>query len=142
MATTRSGPAVLAIIGVVIAGLGALTYYRYQHDMQRARARVAIGGQIVETPCGPIEYAVVGEGPAVLVAHGAGGGYDQGLDFGKSLIGGGWRVIAVSRFGYLRAPLPADASAAAQADVYVCLLDALKIRRAAIVGGSAGAPSS
>ncbi len=51
-------------------------------------------------------------------------------------------MIAMSRFGYLRTPLPADASAAAQADAHACLLDALGIRRAAIVGASAGAPSS
>jgi pimeloyl-ACP methyl ester carboxylesterase len=48
----------------------------------------------------------------------------------------------MSRFGYLRTPLPADASAAAQADAHACLLDALGIRRAAIVGASAGAPSA
>jgi len=52
------------------------------------------------------------------------------------------RVIAMSRFGYLRTPLPAEASAAAQADAHACLLDALGIRRAAILGVSAGAPSS
>ena len=39
-------------------------------------------------------------------------------------------------------PLPADASAEAQADAHACLLDALGIERAAIVGGSAGAPSA
>jgi len=54
----------------------------------------------------------------------------------------GIRVIAMSRFGYLRTPMPAAASAAAQADAHVCLLDALGIRRAAAMGGSAGAPSA
>ena len=34
----------------------------------------------------------------------------------------------MSRFGYLRTPLPADASAAAQADAHACLLDSLGIR--------------
>src|SRR6185503_12072375 len=53
-----------------------------------------------------------------------------------------FRVIAMSRFGYLRTPLPADASPAAQADAHACLLDALKISRAAVIGASAGAPSS
>jgi 2-hydroxy-6-oxonona-2,4-dienedioate hydrolase len=48
----------------------------------------------------------------------------------------------MSRFGYLRTPMPADASAAAQADAHVCLLDALGIKRAAVMGGSAGAPSA
>ena len=54
----------------------------------------------------------------------------------------GFRVIAPSRFGYLRTPLPADASAQAQADAHACLLDALNIPRAAVIGASAGAPSA
>jgi pimeloyl-ACP methyl ester carboxylesterase len=97
---------------------------------------------VVQTPCGPIEYAAAGVGEPVLVVHGAGGGFDQGIDFARALAGRGWRVIAMSRFGYLRTPLPAEASAAAQADAHACLLDALDIRRAAIIGASAGAPSS
>jgi pimeloyl-ACP methyl ester carboxylesterase len=64
------------------------------------------------------------------------------MDFGRPLAERGFRVIAMSRFGYLRTPLPADASPAAQADAHACLLDALGIQRAAIAGASAGAPSS
>ncbi|MCK7580716.1 MAG: alpha/beta hydrolase [Chromatiales bacterium] len=127
-------------MGTVVAGLGAVTYF-YQRDIQQARARVASGSQIAQTPCGPIEYAVAGDGPPVLVVHGAGGGFDQGLDFSKPLVERGFRVIAMSRFGYLRTPLPADATPAAQADAHACLLDALRIQRAAILGISAGAPS-
>ena len=97
---------------------------------------------MARTACGPIEYATVGEGPPVLVVHGAGGGFDQGAHFGKPLAAKGFRVIAMSRFGYLRTPLPADASAAAQADAHACLLDALAISRAAVIGASAGAPSA
>ena len=78
----------------------------------------------------------------VLVVHGAGGGFDQGMDIAAPLVGHGFRVIAVSRFGYLRTPMPDDASPAAQADAHACLLDALRIQRAAIFGISAGAPSS
>ena len=78
----------------------------------------------------------------MLFIHGAGGGFDQGLSFGADLAAAGFRVIAMSRFGYLRTPLPADASAAAQADAHACLLDALDVPRAAIIGGSAGAPSA
>ena len=74
--------------------------------------------------------------------HGSGGGHDQGMAFAGALATQGIRVIAMSRFGYLRTPMPIDASAAAQADAHVCLLDALDIRRAAVVGGSAGAPSA
>lgn len=97
---------------------------------------------ILETSYGPIEYAEAGNGPPVLVIHGAGGGFDQGLDIGEKLVRNGFRVIAPSRFGYLRTPLPQDASAAAQADAHAALLDALHIERCAVFGVSAGGPST
>jgi 2-hydroxy-6-oxonona-2,4-dienedioate hydrolase len=88
------------------------------------------------------EYAELGDGPPLLVVHGAGGGFDQGIELGRSLAKRGFRVIAMSRFGYLRTPLPADPSPAPQADAHASLMDALEIPRAAIFGGSAGAPSA
>ena len=142
MASGGFGRAVFILMSLAVVGVSALTTLRYQRDIRHARERVAAGSQIVQTPCGPIEYAVAGDGPPVLVVHGSGGGYDQGLDFGEPLATHGLRVIAVSRFGYLRTPLPADASAAAQADAHACLLDALKLGRAAVIGASAGAPSA
>ncbi len=114
----------------------------YRRDIGRARELIATRCRSVQTPLGPIEHALLGEGEPVLVVHGAGGGFDQGLDIGAPLSRMGFRIIAMSRFGYLGTPLPADASAAAQADAHACLLDALGIPRAAIVGASAGAPSS
>jgi pimeloyl-ACP methyl ester carboxylesterase len=68
--------------------------------------------------------------------------FDQGIAFAGCLANKGIRVIAMSRFGYLQTPMPIDASAEAQADAHVCLLDALGIQQAAIAGGSAGAPSA
>ncbi|MCE9550710.1 MAG: alpha/beta hydrolase [Betaproteobacteria bacterium] len=142
MIRTKVGRAVAILIGLLITGLFALVYANYQHDIHQARERILVGSQIAETPCGNIEYAVVGDGTPVLAVHGAGGGYDQGMDFSAVLAKNGFRVIAMSRFGYLRTPLPADASPSAQADAHACLLDALHIRRVAIIGVSAGAPSS
>lgn len=113
----------------------------YRRDIEAARRRVAGGSRLAQTRCGPIEYAIAGQGPPLLVVHGAGGGYDQGLDLGEPLLDR-FGVIAVSRFGYLGTPLPPDASAAAQADAHACLLDALGIERVAILGASAGAPSA
>jgi pimeloyl-ACP methyl ester carboxylesterase len=52
----------------------------------------------------------------------------------------GFRWIAGSRFGYLRAQLPPDASTAAQADALAALLDALGIERAAVLAMSGGVP--
>ncbi len=130
------------LVALLVAVLFLLIYPRYRRDIRRARQRVATGSRTIETPCGTIEYAVAGEGAPVLVVHGAGGGYDQGMDISASLLESGFRIIAVSRFGYLRTPLPADATPAAQADVYACLLDALDIRQAVVFGASAGGPSS
>ena len=89
-----------------------------------------------------MEYGLSGAGRALLVIHGAGGGFDQGLEFGRPLARSGFKVVAPSRFGYLKTPLPPDPSPAAQADAYVCLLDALGLQRVAVLGGSAGAPSA
>jgi len=127
---------------VLGAAVFAFTFFTYRADIREARARVSTGSTLVQTRCGLIEYAAIGHGPPVLVIHGAGGGYDQGLEFARALTSAGFRVIAMSRFGYLRTPLPENASAAAQADAHACLLDALNIPLAAVVGLSAGAPSS
>ena len=132
----------LAAAVLAVAGALAFVYFAYRRDLQRERERVASGSSVVQTPCVPIEYAAAGEGRPLLIVHGAGGGFDQGMFFARSFVERGFRVIAMSRFGYLRTPLPADASPAAQADAHACLLDALKIPRAAILGASAGAPST
>ncbi len=136
----RRAPAWIAV-GVVV-GFAGFVYTSYRHDIGNARERVSRASLIAHTPCGPIEYAVAGQGLPLLVVHGAGGGFDQGVDFAAPLTRRGLRVIAMSRFGYLRTPLPADASAAAQADAHACLLDALAIPSTAVVGASAGAPSA
>jgi len=129
---------VLGVAGVGVLGMAVA----YLHDIGAAHRRVSAGSAVTETRCGRIEYAERGNGPPVLVVHGAGGGFDQGLLLGRRLSDHGYRVIAVSRFGYLRTPLPADASAESQADAHACLLDALGITRAPVFGVSAGGPSS
>jgi pimeloyl-ACP methyl ester carboxylesterase len=135
----------IALTGSIVVALAvvvALAWPSYRRDLDEARARATSGSEMAQTACGPIEYAALGSGPAVLLVHGAGGGFDQMLDAGREIAQRGFRVVLPSRFGYLRTPLPADASPAAQADAHACLLDALKIDRAAVVGVSAGAPSS
>jgi 2-hydroxy-6-oxonona-2,4-dienedioate hydrolase len=132
----------LILAAVVVVGAVLLTYPMYRRDINRAYERISTGSRIAETRCGAIEYATAGEGPPVLSVHGAGGGFDQGLEVAEQLTRAGFRVVAMSRFGYLRTPLPQDASAAAQADAHACLLDALNIERAAVLGTSAGGPSS
>jgi len=126
----------------LVAAVFGLGYAAYIRDLEHARQRVATGSRVAQPACGPVEYAEIGNGPAVLLVHGAGGGFDQLLGLAAELARGGFRVVSMSRFGYLRTPLPADASPQAQADAHACLLDELRIGRAAIIGVSAGAPSS
>jgi pimeloyl-ACP methyl ester carboxylesterase len=118
------------------------TWFVYHRDISAARARSASGSRVIATACGTIEYADAGSGIPVLAIHGAGGGFDAGLQLGQGLIDRGFRVIAPSRFGYLRTPMPADGSPMAQADAHACLLDALKIDRVAVIAASAGSPSA
>jgi pimeloyl-ACP methyl ester carboxylesterase len=136
-------PRALLVTAVSATLVGsAFIYGRFQRDIAEARTRATAGGTVVQTRCGPIEYEEAGHGLPVLVVHGAGGGHDQGMSFARPLVQRSFRVIAVSRFGYLGTPLPTDASAEAQADAHACLLDALAIPQAAIIGVSAGGPSS
>ena len=131
---------------LVFAGIGAaiaaVIWWQFHIAIAAARARAAQGSTVIETPCGLIEYQDAGSGQPLLAVHGSGGGYDQGMAFAHPLTLRGIRVIAISRFGYLRTPMPEGASAEAQADAFVCLLDALNIPKAAVMGGSAGALSA
>ncbi|MGE6698906.1 alpha/beta fold hydrolase [Hyphomonas sp. NPDC076900] len=127
----------LAAILVVLIGV-ALTLARTE-AMVRAEA-LAGQSEVARTPHGLVEYAIRGEGPPVLVIHGAGGGFDQGLLLAEAVGGPGRRWISVSRFGYLRSPLPENASTAAQADALADLLTELEIERVDVLAMSGGAP--
>jgi len=146
----------------------------YQRDLAEQRARVAQGSRLVSTRCGPVEVAEMGMAlgagqaatPPLLVVHGSGGGFDQGLRLGADFAPPGTRVIAPSRFGYLRTPWPGLAEGEAeakgqakaeakgetaaagrpapnigevQADHLACVLDALGVAQVAVMGVSAGA---
>ena len=131
--------AILAGLGGLSLAGGAYVAGAYRSAMSAADARLARRSSLIETGAGPLEYAVAGEGPVVLMIHGTGGGFDQGLLFADALRQSGARIIAPSRFGYLRSGFPDDASPAHQADVLVALLDHLRIERLPVIGGSAGA---
>ncbi|UZK69677.1 alpha/beta hydrolase [Sphingomonas sp. S1-29] len=108
----------------------------------RPAHRFALASEVIAIEFGTLEYAVRGEGPPILMVHGTGGGFDQGLSFGAGLRRHGYQIIAPSRFGYLRSDYPAAPSSANQADAFVALLDHLGIDRLPVVGGSAGALSA
>jgi len=128
-------------IGLAAAISGGLIYGQYLREMALANQRIASGGKVIETACGPVQYTEFGEGPPMLIVHGAGGGYDQGEYFAK-LIGRSYRWIAPSRFGFLGQPVPEEANSEMQADAFACLLDTLGIDQVGVVGVSMGGPSS
>jgi pimeloyl-ACP methyl ester carboxylesterase len=116
---------------------------RYTREIKAARARLnSLGSQVIDTTCGPIEYAQVGAGYPLLVVHGAMGGFDQGLWLGRSFDVTNYQIVSVSRFGYLRSLLPAGANLDSQADAFAALLDVLEIKQAAVFAASAGATSA
>jgi pimeloyl-ACP methyl ester carboxylesterase len=132
---------VAGVIGIT-AVFHTVTYPRYHREMEAAKARLLADSELLTTGHGDIEYAVQGEGTPVLSLHGAGGGYDQGLWAAKMAFGDGYKIISVSRFGYLRSPIPKDASIKAQAAQYKDLLDCLHIQKVIVLGISAGGPSA
>ena len=145
--TARNSLFVGIMLSVVTIVVVVFLYGSFQADMAVAQSRIAKGSQIIDTAFGHIEYADAGHGYPVLVVHGAGGGYDQGVILANILLdGNSYRVIAPSRFGFLHTPVPDvtnnKSSFAAQADVYANLLDKLNIKKVAVFGFSAGGPSS
>jgi pimeloyl-ACP methyl ester carboxylesterase len=133
-------PLTLALIPVIAAFLALAAYGIYRRGIATLRAALARGSTVIDTRHGPIEVARLGEGPPVLVLHGAGGGYDQALLLARMFGPTGHQWIAVSRFGYLRSPLPTDASTKAQAEALLDLLDAMGIDRVGILAMSGGVP--
>ncbi|NDJ54073.1 MAG: alpha/beta hydrolase [Chloroflexi bacterium] len=134
------------MIGLV--GLGLFLFIvvlNYTHWFSSRTSALNAGSQVIETEMGPIEYALVGdEGPVVLSLHGVPGGYDFGIGVANmlSLNESGFRVLSVSRPGYLRTPLNGLVSAESQADLYAALLDELAIDSVALLAVSGGGPSA
>jgi pimeloyl-ACP methyl ester carboxylesterase len=133
---------ILALAALICAGAGARLYAAYRRALRAAEQRLDGASSMVATRSGPVEYAETGSGAPLLIVHGSGGGFDQGMELAGPLAPYGFRAIAMSRLGYLRTPIRADASPAAQADAHADLLAALGVERAAILGASAGAPSA
>jgi pimeloyl-ACP methyl ester carboxylesterase len=93
---------------------------------------------VIQTARGPVETLITGEGPAVVVLHGALGGYDRARVY--SFPEAGFKFICPSRPGYLRTPLSSGITAEEQADLTAVLLNELGIEQAAVIGCSAGGP--
>lgn len=135
MGETASALGLAALAAGVLGAAGVRR--RFRADLAAARARLA-GPATVATRHGPIAHAAAGAGPPVLVLHGALGGFDQGLAIARPLADRGFRLVAPSRPGYPGTPLPPGATAAAEAEMFADLLDALGLGTVAVAGMSAG----
>ena len=144
---TFVGTILVCLLAVMLA---AISWKKLDKPLNPAIDKLHSKSQVVETPCGLIEYGVDGpvDGTPIMISHGLFGGYDHGLHFGEGLAKRGYRVISPSRFGYLDTPAPDDddeeeTSLTSSANLFSCLMDALhkvqKKRKMTLVGFSAGA---
>jgi pimeloyl-ACP methyl ester carboxylesterase len=118
---------------------GAFVIVKFEGWKKAKLAALDAGSKVIETTAGPVEYTERGSGPAVLICHGAPGGYDQAMLLGEPLAKAGFRVIAPSRPGFLRTPLTTGLLFEDQADALAALLDKLGIKHVAVLGFSTGA---
>jgi pimeloyl-ACP methyl ester carboxylesterase len=143
MKVSKKGTLTAGVLAGTLLLASGLSISSYRTEIRAVRERIeSLGSQILETECGTVEYARLGSGYPVLAIHGNAGGFDQGLGLAQSYLDSGFQIIAPSRFGYLRSPIPAGATPALQADAYACLLDALSVGQVAILTSSAGVTSS
>lgn len=78
----------------------------------------------INTPCGPVEFAVAGSGPPILYFHGTPCSSALAIEMELQLVDDGFQLIVPQRPGYYGTPL----------------LDHLKIDRVAGIGTSGGGP--
>jgi 2-hydroxy-6-oxonona-2,4-dienedioate hydrolase len=133
---------VLAGVGAATVVAGAVAAVAYRRDMAAAHGRVRGQSELLPSPLGDIEFSQGGRGPAVLVVHGSGGGFDQGELLARAVLDDRVHWIAPSRFGYLRSTFAPGATFDEQAHAYAYLLDHLRIEQAAVVALSHGGPSA
>lgn len=99
---------------------------------------------VTVTAIGPVEHTDTGAGRPLLAIHGGLGGYDQSWLLARAILAdlSDFRVLGVSRPGYLGTPQALARTPEAQADLYAALLDALGIKRTLVAAVSAGGPSA
>lgn len=133
---------VLRFVAIGLVTVVVIVSAVYLRDMGRNYERVQAKGTVIPSPYGNIEYTEGGSGPAVLVIHGSGGGYDQAELIVQAVLGEQFYCIAPSRFGYLRSTFHEGATWDDQAHAYAYLLDELGVEKAAVVAMSHGGPSA
>ncbi len=97
-------------------------------------------GSIVSTARGPVECLVEGAGIPVVVLHGSPGGIDAADIMSTFLPRQQFRVVLLSRPGYLGTDLLDRETPDRQADLVAALLDAHDIDKASVFAWSGGGP--
>jgi pimeloyl-ACP methyl ester carboxylesterase len=134
---------VVILIVLFIAFASLVIVVSYNRDLSNHLHKLDnIQSKVYKSKFGDIEYLLEGEGPTVLISHGVTGGVDQGIGLAQAYFGGGYQLIYISRFGYLKSTMPKEASAKLQAAAYNELIDYLGIKNVYILGNSAGGPSA
>ena len=98
--------------------------------------------KLIKTSRGVVEAATWGEGPAVLLLHGAMGGYDQGILLAQTVTYPRFHYVAISRPGYLGSALRIGRMPQEQADLCAEVLDQLGAENAAVIAISGGGPTA
>jgi len=107
---------------------------------QQILKNVTINPKIISTAKGNIEYDLTDKDASVILGcHGGIGGVDQSrllIDFAKN----DFRLLSISRPGYLGTPIESGKSPEEQADLFAATLDALNIKKVAVLCASFGGP--
>lgn len=92
---------------------------------------------MVQTKRGPIEYRIVGQGPAVLLLNGGHTSCNSPLGDEQFFLNQGYQLLIPSRPGYGKTPSSTGKTAEAFADALVDFLNVLHIDHVIVVGISA-----
>lgn len=123
---------VLAIISIV-------KIFQYRTDVRTAYKKLdAYPVQAINTEFGKMSFIDNGIGDPILLSHGIFGGYDQGYESLKGLVGDNFRKLVPSRFGYPGSEVPEEPIPENQAKAFVELMDELNIDKTYVITTSAG----
>ncbi|HEY5743623.1 MAG TPA: alpha/beta hydrolase, partial [Terrimicrobiaceae bacterium] len=130
------------LLGVLVLLVVGLMLARAASWRADKLALLDSASEIAQTERGEVEYLIRGQGPAILIFHGAPGGYDQATLLGSFLAEEEFEIAAPSRPGYLRTPLATGQSPEEQAQAMAAFIDTMGIPSVAVLASSAGTPAA
>jgi pimeloyl-ACP methyl ester carboxylesterase len=102
--------------------------------------RLNINVSRINTPRGPVEFAVAGSGPPILYFHGTPCSSALAIEMEQQLLADGFQLIVPQRPGYYGTALGDRLTTGDCAEMATHVLDYLKIDRVAGIGTSGGGP--